>query len=455
MSKSTRRQFLKSSTFAVGGLVLGPAIIHAQDAKKVRLAHIAVGGRGGAHFWGECSHVAVCDVDKRILDKQAAKHNCSIAVTDYRKLFENGKEKEFDAVVVATPDHHHYPAAMLALKHGKHVYCEKPLTWSVEEARRLKDEADKQGVATQMGNQGHAGMGWRILEQIVKDGLIGDIKEVHTWTNRPVWPQGIDRPIKGKADGTFTPPDWLDWDLWVGPAPMRPYHHPKADYSGRGTYCPFVWRGWYDFGAGAMGDMGCHTFDGMFWVQGTDWPISAEPITVVDHKPESYPRQAKIKYTFAANSQRPGFVSYWYEGGLKPEKPAEMDRDLSKTGNLFIGTKGTLFMSGDYGDAPRMVPEARHQEVAEHIKKNLIPKIVRSPGHHKEFILAASGEKPAKFPKSNFDYAGPMTECLQIANVAMRVNQKLTFDAKTRKITNIASANQYLDRDYRSGWDIK
>ncbi len=454
MSRTTRRQFLRSTGLAAGGLMLGPAIIHAQQAKNLRVAHIAVGGRAGYLFWRGCNHTALCDPNKHALGKAAKKYSDAIAVTDYRKLFENGKHKEFDAVVVGTPDHHHYPAAMLALQHGKHVYCEKPLTWSVEEAHRLRLEAKKQGVATQMGNHGHANIGWRMLDVMVKDGLIGDITEVHTWTDRPRWPQGCGRPIPGKSGGAFTSPDWLDWDVWVGPAPMRPYHHPKENYKGRGTYCPFTWRGWYDFGAGAMGDMACHTYDGMFWVQGADWPVSVEPIIVVDHNSETYPTQCKIKYTFAANDKRPGFVSYWYEGGLKPEKPAAMDRDLTKTGNLFIGTRGIIFMSGDYGDPPRLVPESRMLEMREHIKLNLMPKIIKSPGHSKEFILAATGKESPDFPKSNFDYAGPMTEVIQLGNVAMRVNKKLTFDAKARKITNIVSANQYLDREYRSGWKV-
>ncbi len=476
----TRRGFLKQAGVAGVAVFVAPRILRSASPNSgIRYAHIATGGRGGAHTGlasGSDVCVAYCDADKRAWGGVAKRYPDAKAYTDYRKMFDE-MGKGIDAVTVATPDHNHAVASMLALKMGKAVYCEKPLTWSVQEARALAAEAAKQKVATQMGNQGHANEGNRLTVEWVRGGLIGDVQEIHTWTNRPVWPQGItSRPASAPS------PETLDWDCWLGPAPRRDYHDGLHG---------FKWRGWFDFGCGAVGDMGCHTWDNVNWSMQTDYPEYVELLEINGKgHPETFPRQAHFKWVFPAKGDRKAFVAHWYEGGLKPAEPEELNetpkvvvapgvagpaklpnpdelagaapgarraapksagrRGLPGSGTLYIGTKGKILVSGDYGDSPRLLPESRMKETKFPEKT-----LERSPGHHREWIMAIRGDKPWNYPGSNFTYAGPMTELMLLGCVVTRmgeVGSRVECDPVKREVKN-KEAQQFIGRVYRKGWD--
>jgi hypothetical protein len=416
---------------------------NAGSGEKLRFAMIGCGGRAGAHYgWaGKEKIVAVCDPDKGRLAKRV-KGDIK-GYTDYRKLFEEMGDK-IDAVVVATPDHNHFPAAMRALKLGKHVYCEKPLVWSFWEGLELAREAKKQKVATQMGNQGMGGGGWRLCDAYIKGGAIGDVVEVHTWTNRPVWPQGIGRP-EGEDDAKA---DGLDWNSWIGPAPMRPYK--------KGKYHSFVWRGWLDFGAGALGDMACHTMNAMFKVLEPGYPTEVELMASKNANDETYPSSETIRWSFPKTDKRPAFTAFWYDGPgsdkAVPIPPAyEKGRKLPRTGTMFVGTKGVLQVTGDYNNSPMLVPEKARQEFGK--PKATIPG--SNGGHMGEFVRAAKGQAAWDSPLSNFQYAGPMTSVIILGIISQRVAAKLSFDPKTLKFTGTKAdaANALLRRIERKGWE--
>ncbi len=392
------------------------------------------------------------DVDKNRWKKIAEKAPEAKGYTDYRQMFDK-HAKEIDAVFVAVPDHSHAAASLIAMKLGKHVYCEKPLTWSITEARAMAEAATKYKVATQMGNQGHANEGNRRVVEWVRGGLIGDVTEVHTWTNRPIWPQGVKtRPA------TIAVPDGLDWDSWIGPAPMRDYHD--------GLH-PFKWRGWFDFGCGAIGDMGCHTWDCVFWSMNPDYPTSIELLEIKDANKETFPSGSHFKWTFPAKDKRPGFVAHWYDGGMKPEVPDEMKKDpyftkdgkveakLPGSASIFIGTKGKLFVEGDYGNSPSLIPHSFHEQTKE--QRDALPKIEKSPGHRQEFVMAARGEKPIDFPGSNFaGYAGPLTEVMLLGAIAQKLGEvggKIECDPVKRTILT-KEALALASREYRKGWEL-
>jgi hypothetical protein len=321
---------------------------------------------------------------------------------------------------------------------GKHVYTQKPLTHTPWEARQLTLAAQQHKLATQMGNQGHAKEGWRLVYEWIKNGDLGDVTEVHTWTDRPIWPQGMDRP-----ETEDPPPSSLNWDVWLGPAPVRPY---KKD-----AYHRFAWRGWWDFGAGALGDMACHTMDGVFWALDPGHPASVEPVTSTSVNAESFPKASIVKWTFPARGTRKPFDAYWYDGGLMPPFPPALEpgRRLPSTGNLFMGTKASMLVSGDYGESPRIFPEAKMKEIGKP------PQLLeRSPGHIEEWLMACVGEKPLDFPKSSFAYAGPFSEVVLLGNVALRVGRKLDWDGEKMQFTNLPDANQYITKEYRGGWKL-
>jgi predicted dehydrogenase len=448
----SRRSFVKNmvstaaaTTFAAPAILRAadpvekPAEVTTSSKEKLRLAFIGTGGIGGMHMDEFPKHgitvPCYCDVDSSRWGEAKKRWPEAKGYQDYREMIDK-QGKDFDAVVVGTPDHHHYPATILAMQAGKATYTQKPLTHTVWEARQLALAAKKYRVATQMGNQGHGGEGWRLLYEWVRSGSIGTIKEVHSWTDRPIWPQGINRP-----EGEDPVPASLNWDVWIGPAPMRPF---KKD-----VYHPFAWRGWWDFGAGALGDMAAHTMDGMFWALDAFDPVSVEPTAMTEMNGETFPKAGVMKWHFAAKGDRPAFDGYWYEGGLRPQRPAELeaDRNLPKTGNLFIGTKATIMVAGDYGNSPRIIPETKSKEIGKPPKM-----LERSPGNYAEWVQAAKGEKPLDYCKSNFAYAGPMTECMILGNIAMRTGRKLEWDAANLKVTNVPEANQYVNKEYRQGW---
>jgi len=456
MSNITRRQFIKG-TVAVGTTcTIGfPHIIRAQGLnEKLHVGFIAVGGRadahtGAAHEAGlQC--IAFAEVDKTRWNGVLGKKGWEQAVgyTDWRKVFEK-HGKEIDVVFVATPDHSHFAPSMTAVSMGIHCYTEKPLTWSVREAQLLAAAyAKNPKVVTQMGNQGHADQGWRLAYEYIKADAIGDIVEFHTWTNRPIWPQGGDRP-----EGSDPVPDTLDWEAWIGPAPMRPYK--------KEVYHPFNWRGFVDFGSGALGDMACHTTDGIYAIMKPGYAATAEPVTMTGPVKDQFPAGMVIKSTYRAKDGRPGFTTYWYEGyrlekdndgkpiPFMPENPEELKADnrrLPRTGNLIIGTKGKMLVEDDYWNRPMLIPRARHKEFG------TPPKLLeRSPGHHAEFFMACKGEKPREFSQSNYGYSGPMAANIQLGNLCARAGKKLELD-ESGKIVSDPKINDLAWREPRKGW---
>ena len=451
MSSITRRQFLKR-TAAVGAAcsISFPSLIRAQGLnEKLQVGFIAVGGRAGGHT--SASHdaglqcIAFAEVDKTRWDGVHGKKGWEKAAgyTDWRKVFQN-HGKELDVVFVATPDHSHFAPSMTAVSMGIHCYTEKPLTWSVREAQLLAAAyAKNPKVVTQMGNQGHGGDGWRRAYELVKAGAVGDIKEFHTWTNRPVWPQGGDRP-----EGSDPVPDTLDWDAWIGPAPMRPY-------KGNRAYHDFNWRGVVDFGSGALGDMACHTTDGIYAIMNPGYAATAEPVIMTGPVKDQYPAGMVIKSTYRAKGDQPGFTTYWYEGKKEdgtpfmPETPEGLKvdgRKLPRTGNLVVGTKGTMLVIGDYWETPLLIPEARRKEFGK--AKELLE---RSPGHHQEFFMACRGEKPREFSQSNFSYSGPMAANIQLGNLCARAGKKLELN-EAGKIISDPKINDLAWREPRNGW---
>ena len=452
MSKITRRQFVKSTAaFGAAAAIGFPKLIRAQGLnEKLQVGFIAVGGRAGAHTGaahGEgCQCVAFAEVDKTRWGGVHGKKGWEQAAgyTDWRKVFQN-HGKDLDVVFVATPDHTHFAPSMTAVSMGIHCYTEKPLTWSVKEAQLLAAAyAKNPKVVTQMGNQGHGGRGWRKAYDYIKAGAIGEVKEFHTWTNRPVWPQGGgDRPA-----GSDLIPATLDWDAWIGPAPMRPYLGNKAYHS-------FNWRGVADFGSGALGDMACHTTDGIYAIMDPGYAATAEPIVMTGPVLDQFPLGMVVKSTYRAKADRPGFTTYWYEGKDKDGKPfmpevpegLKVDgRKLPRTGNYIIGTKGTMKVDGDYWNTPELLPLARHREFGRP-EELLEP----SPGHHKEFFMACRGEKPREFSQSNFSYAGPMTANIQLGNLCARAGKKLELN-EAGVITSDPSINDLAWREPRKGW---
>jgi predicted dehydrogenase len=455
MSKRTnRRQFLQNSAMAGVGFWIA-ARASAQDRQspneRVAVAAIGLGDQGNTDSKNVsklADIVAICDVDDTRLnvpdDKRFPKAK---RYTDYRKMLDE-MGKSIDAVTVSTPDHSHAPIALMAMRMGKHCYCQKPLTRTIYEARLMAKVARETKVVTQMGNQGTSFSGLRKTVAVIQAGAIGAPKEIHVWTNRPIWPQGCDRsePIEC--------PKTLDWDLWIGSAPMRPYAK---------GYHPFNWRGWWDFGTGALGDMACHTVNMPFWAFDLRDPISIQADTS-GHNKDSYPSSSKIVYEFAATDKRPAVKLFWYDGGNLPEENVigemydlykneigiqkKLKKNFLGSGCVVIGDKDTLFIPGDYsgldrklsGDKP--LPEAKFTE---------------SPGHYQEWINAIKGEGT---PKSNFaDYAGPLTETILAGNLAVWVankgiGEKVMWDAKNLKCTNIEGLEPLIKPTYRDGCSL-
>jgi predicted dehydrogenase len=360
------------------------------------------------------------------------------AYQDYREMFDK-EHANFDAVMIGTPDHHHYPATMMAMKLNKHVYTQKPLAHTPWECRQLAEAAARYPkLVTQMGNQGHAGEGWRLVYEWVHGGALGDIVEVHTWTDRPIWPQGMERPEEEDV-----PPRTLNWDAWLGPAADRPFR--------RDVYHRFNWRGWWDFGCGALGDMACHTMDGMFWALDPGHATVIEPIALSPMNGETFPKVSALLWQFPAKGARKAFTAYWYDGGLRPRVPddLELDRRMPDTGSMFVGTKAKMLISGDYGQSPRIIPESRMKDVG---KPGQL--LERSPGHIQEWLMAIAGQKPVSYPGSHFAYAGPMSETIVLGNIALRLGRRLDWDGANMKFTNVPEANEFVTKEYRAGWKV-
>ena len=432
----TRRSFLKTAA-AAAPLVVLPHVAFGES--KLNIAVIGAGGRGSEDLQqlDDENIVALCDVDQERAAGSFKKYPNAKRYTDFRVMLE--KEKGIEAVVVATPDHTHAVAAMAAIKHGKHVYCEKPLTRTVRESRLLAEAARNAKVATQMGNQGMAFEGNRLINEWIWAGAIGPVREVHGWSDRPThdgklfWAQGVERP-------TETPPVpvTLDWDLWLGPAPYRPYNP---------AYVPFAWRGWWDFGSGGLGDMGIHNLAPVWSALKLGAPVAVESSSTLVNQ-ETLPLATLVHYEFPAREDMPPVRLHWYDGGMIPPRPAELepDRELNREdGLLFVGDSGTILVEGWGGESPRLIPESRMKDFAR--PPETLP---RSIGHWAEWVAACKGGEPGR---SNFDFAGPLTEAVLLGTVSVRTGKRLTWDSQNMT-TGDAEADGYLQYQYRDGWSL-
>ena len=446
----TRRAFLAATTttaVALAGCQSKPNTAKVVPGKlspneKLNIAGIGAGGKGQEDIL-TCSSqnniVALCDVDWSAAAKTMNQLPNAKKYKDYRKMLEE-IGKEIDAVTISTPDHTHAPAAYMAMKLGKHVYVQKPLTHTVAEARLLTKTAREMKVATQMGNQGHSGRGVREVCEMLWSGVIGNVREAHAWTDRPQgrWAQGVPDPLPEQPV-----PENVDWDLWIGTAPMRGYN------SG---YHPHRWRGWFDFGCGALGDMACHIMDPVFWaLKLMDAPhYSVELVASEGLNQQSFPIYETVKYSFPARGNMPPVDVYWYDNGNKPKRPADIPENQEigdvANGSLFIGEKGYI-TAGEYGGKARLLPDER---MTGYTKPEPSVKRVEG-GHYKNWINAC---KDGEAACSNFDYAGPFAEMDLLGCVAIRTNAKLEWDATAMKIVNNAQANAFISKSYRTGWEL-
>ena len=454
-SPLSRRHFIKYTTLATAAFGVAPAFLRGQNLNSlVNVAVIGAGGKGSSDT-DETAKVggnifALCDVDSNTLNSRSAKYPKAKLFRDYRKMLDE-IGKSVDAVIVATPDHHHAPASIMAMKMGKHCFCQKPLTHSVFEARTMRDVAKSKKLATQMGNQGSAGTGLRRAVEVIQAGVIGKPQQLHVWSNRPIWPQGQDRP-----EGSDPVPDNLDWDLWLGAAPFRPF---KAK-----AYHPFAWRGWQDFGTGALGDMACHTVNMPFRALKLGYPTEIEAESTGINK-ETYPLSSKIRFQFPKREGLPPLTFWWYDGKPDAKETFRPHADLTQdivakqgklpgSGCLIIGDKGRIFSPDDYGsqffirmnDEKELKPSKEHEALT-----SIAESIPRSPGHYQEWIDAIKGGRPAY---SNFDIAAYLTEIILLGCVALRVGKKLEWDGPKMKAKNAPEAAQYVKRQYREGWKL-
>ena len=498
-----RRDFLKTAALTAAGFTIVPRHVLARSGQtppsdRLNIAGVGVGGMGRSNLISLASEniVALCDVDwgfagdaferldadlqqiqTRLPGVQNPEFKERMAAqagnmrrlkeehwpkakrySDFREMLD--QQKDIDAVMVATPDHVHAVIAMAAMDLGKHVYVQKPLTWSVEEARQLATKAASSKVATQMGNQGHSSDDARLVNEHIWAGHIGDVREVHVWTNRPLafWPQGIPRPepVKTPPDelrwnmsgvmerlgaamaANYPVPDQLDWDLFLGPAPEVPYHP---------IYHPFNWRGWVDWGVGAIGDMGAHLIDHPFWALDLGFPTAVETVSTPFNK-ASYPMATTTFYEFPARGGQPPVTMTWYDGGLLPPRPEELGQEkLNPTGGvIYIGSKGKLIHQ-TYGDNPRLMPQSLAESTGAPPEK--LPRITTS--HEMNWVDAAKGKAEASCP---FSYASRLTEVMLLGVVALRAGTKLHYDGEHMRVTNDAAANDFLRRDYRQGWKL-
>jgi predicted dehydrogenase len=450
MKTIDRRGFVKSAAAAAGFVIVprhvlgGTGFVAPSD--RLNIAGIGCAGQGGSDLSQveKENIVALCDADWARAARSFQKYPQAKRYKDFRVLLE--KQKDIDAVIVATPDHFHAAAAMAAMQLGKHVFVEKPLTHDVYEARQLVKAARQAKVATQMGNQGHAMESLRLLCEWIWDGAIGPVREVHAWTPHPVWPQGMQRP-------TDTPPvpETLDWDVWLGPAPYRPYHP---------AYLPTAWRAWLDFGTGGLGDMGCHIFDHIVSSLKLGAPTTVEasssifvPESMNWNKPkntETYPQASVVTYKFPAREGFPPVTLTWYDGGLMPPRPEELPAGMKMGdqygGALYVGDKGKIITGSHGANGLRIIPEEKMTAYQRPPKT-----LPRSIGHHAEWIAACKGGAAAG---SNFDFAGPLTEVVLLGCAAIRSGEKLEWDAANMRFPNVPAADEFLRRPRRKGWEL-
>lgn len=445
MSKNwslSRRIFLMGTTATMAGCATGQVpslkrLGYKSPNETMNIAAIGAGGKGSSDIAETSVNenvVALCDPDWRRAGSTFDTFPRARKFKDFRVMLE-AMPNEIDGVTVSTPDHTHAVASMMAIQMGKHVYCQKPLTHTIWEARQMTEAAREYGVATQMGNQGHSGEGVRQSCEMIWDGAIGSIREVHCWTNRPIWRQGAEYTEPLPAEEV---PEIIDWDLWLGPAPYRPFNP---------GYAPFHWRGWWDFGTGALGDMACHIMDTAFWALQLRYPTSVECIKKEGYNLQTYPDNTIIKYEFPARGTMPPVTVYWYDGGNLPPHPRDIPSDVTlgegDNGTLFVGDKGYLTCD-TYGGNPRLLPEDRFADY-----QPPAPYIPRRPNHYRDWVNACKGNEAAC---SNFDYSGPFTEMVLLGNFSLRFDGEVMWDGDNMRVTNIPEANEYVRSEYRDGW---
>jgi len=463
----SRRKFIRNTSLAAGSFfiiprhVLGRGFIAPSD--QLTIAGIGVGGKGNSDLRefskSPKANIAIlCDVDDRQAADSVKRFPKAKYYKDWREMLDK-EAKNIDAVSVSTPDNVHAVAAMAAIQRGKHVYVQKPMTHDIYEARMLTQAARKYKVVTQMGNQGASGDGVRFMREWYNAGLIGDATEIHVWTNRPVWPQGMGNP-KGKDEI----PKELNWDLWLGPAKFEEYHK---------EFLPFNWRGYWAYGTGALGDMGCHLIDPAFKTVGLGYPSEVEcsegavfeKMWNAAYYPESCPISSSVKLKFPMKNGKPDVKLYWMDGGIRPERPDELGPDERMGGDdggvIITGTKGKM-MCDCYGANPTLLPTSKTKEI------NVPQTLARVPeGHYVQWVNACIAGFGKAETSSTFDYAGPLTETILMGNLALRSyitkssdgrsfpgRKKLLWDAENMKITNYDEANQYVKREYREGWKL-
>ncbi len=443
----SRREFLAKSASAGFAFHFVPSRLLGAEApsNKLNIACVGVAGIGGRNLEACESEniVAVCDVDSHKARYVIKKYPNAKVYKDYRVMLD--KQKDIDAVIIATPDHTHAVITMAVMERGKHVYCQKPLTHTVYEARKIAEAAGKYKVQTQMGNNGHSSEQTRLLKEWLADGAIGDVREVYAWTDRPVggdpWSNFA---VRAKPEDTPAVPESLDWDLWLGPAPYRPYHR---------AYHPMRWRAWLDFGTGALGDMGCHILDPAFWALDLGAPESIEATTTHwqrEVSSQTYPRASIVRYKFGARGKRPPVKLTWYDGRLLPPIPEDLEdgRKLPGSGAFIIGDKGSIMHGGGGAMGLRIVPEAQMREYKRPTKT--LPRVDNS--HEGDWLRACKDGKPAC---STFEYGGALTEMALLGVIAIQVkDQRLRWDAKNLKFKNNDLANELLHIQYRDGWHL-
>jgi predicted dehydrogenase len=442
----SRRDFVKSASILSAASLAFPYVMRGQQgtppSSRLNIACVGVGGRGAAAVKGLASEniVALCDVDD-VRAAETFKAHPEIGADrrfrDYRRMLD-ALGNRIDAVTVSTPDHMHFPVAMAALSLGKHVFVEKPLTHTISEARTLARVAREKGVATQMGNQGHAGEGCRLLKEWVDVGVLGDVTEVHSWTDRPIWPQGLAVPDHTKMMPVV--PATLDWDLWLGVAAPRQYDP---------AYLPFTWRGFWDFGTGAIGDMACHILDGAFFALDLARPSRIEAVSA-RQTAGSAPLGSVVAYHFPARGAKVPLVLRWYDGGMQPSLPPEFapGQLLESNGTLIVGSRATV-LADTYYDSVRIIPESKMAAMAPSLPPRTLPRV--EGGHFMEWVRACKGGVPAG---SGFEYSSRLTEVALLSNLAVRSRRPLEWDADAMRVTNFPEANRFLTKEYRPGFGV-
>lgn len=467
----SRRKFIQDTALTASGFFIVPRYVlgkgYTAPSDKLNIAGIGVGGKAEVNLpyafnKGSDNIAALCDVDDRQAVNGRKRWPKAPYYKDFRRMLEK-ENKHIDAVIITTPDHMHFVQAMAALELGKHVYCEKPLTHDIYEARMLTRAAAKHKVVTQMGNQGSSGDDTRVIETWVQDGLIGDVHTVHVWTNRPTWPQGVPAP-----KGNHSIPKELDWDLWLGTAPVRNYNP---------AYLPAIWRGWVDFGTGSLGDMGCHFIDVPYRALKLGYPVAVETSVGSVYTgffeeaiyKDSYPPSAKTHIQFPARENMPAVEMIWYDGGIRPKRPVELlpDEEMGEYdgGIIFEGTKGKI-MAGLFGRNPTLLPTRKMKETE--LPKSKFAFVEGGTEGHQQQWVKACKQGFGAYTSSSFDKSGPLTETVLMGNLAVhsynhfetdaKGNRKfngrkqLLWDGENMRITNFEPANQFIKRKYRGNW---